>query len=429
MRLIKLMKNSTRRRIKHLNYMKNRQEKIIRLLMWKDNKQKKNNYDAKVVLKFLKENKFNVESVSSRHKVITIPKVFSFIKNPDETILTLKKILTYGLDKKTREIFIDHSKCDDLDICASTIMDVIVMAIKDKRNKKSNKLRLHGIIGKNNKIREILLVSGLLYHLDLSPIGDDKLKNIEKLSLMVKGNSDLIGTRVGEYFLKCLKTQGFSLTKKGMKMIGLMVGEVIDNCDAHSGDLKEWYTLGHYSKESDEACGECRLVIFDFGDTIYESFSKHGSKIEMKEIVDEVAATNRSILFNAQSKESRATLLALQDGVSRFKEIDNDRGTGTIKLIESFQSIGKDRNSNTPLMSITSGKTQILFDGKYQLKKEIINGKEKQIIAFNEENDLNKPPNINNVKDLKEFFPGTIISMKFFLDKDYLTQCVQGERK
>ena len=125
---------------------------------------------------------------------------------------------------------------------------------------------------------------------------------------------------------------------------------------------------------------------------------------------------------NSPSEQSLITLYALQDGISRFKDrnSNSDRGSGTIKLISIFQAIGRDSNGLLPSMSITSGKTQIIFNEKYKMLPMDINGTQKKIIAFNKDNNIDMPPDSDNIKDLNVYFPGTVISMEFYIDQNYI---------
>jgi hypothetical protein len=50
------------------------------------------------------------------------------------------------------------------------------------------------------------------------------------------------------------------------------------------------------------------------------------------------------------------------------------------------------------------------------------------VIAFNSTNDLYRPADEKNVRILENEFPGTIISMKFYIDQDYIMK-VMEERK
>lgn len=47
-------------------------------------------------------------------------------------------------------------------------------------------------------------------------------------------------------------------------------------------------------------------------------------------------------------------------------------------------------------------------------------GERRKIIAFNEENDLEKPPDEKFVRHLPLKFPGTLVSLRFILHQDHL---------
>ena len=89
--------------------------------------------------------------------------------------------------------------------------------------------------------------------------------------------------------------------------------------------------------------------------------------------------------------------------------------------------VGAKIENKKSLMSITSGKCQILFDGTYQLEKKQNDGKEYYQIAFNGDNDLNKKPDKKCVYNLQNKFPGTIISMEIYLDRKYFEQLLSKE--
>ena len=48
------------------------------------------------------------------------------------------------------------------------------------------------------------------------------------------------------------------------------------------------------------------------------------------------------------------------------------------------------------------------------------NGETRPIIAFNETNDLRLPPDPRNVHRLERVFPGTLISLRVYLDAVHL---------
>ena len=102
----------------------------------------------------------------------------------------------------------------------------------------------------------------------------------------------------------------------------------------------------------------------------------------------------------------------------RGKDYGKDRGQGTKNLIENFQLLGDSLDIGCePIMTITTGNTHIIFNNKYKFKDR---GDNIKVIAFNKDNDLNKRPDKQNVINIKNKFPGVIISMKFYIDRDYI---------
>ncbi|MGV8155207.1 MAG: hypothetical protein ACLKAO_13050 [Alkaliphilus sp.] len=452
------MRNYRRRRLKRKRYLEGITSEVYRIR----NKTKKSEVRKKAknikqttcrkslvksqLLGFIKDSEFNKKcrtNIEGGKAYILIPEVFSFIENPDETLRTLQKILFLSLKKGVNELFLDHSRCKVLHICASIITDIILVSAKKQRKHQGKKLVIKGKLSSIQKIREILVVSGIINHLGLN----DEVEcnnNIKKLDLIcgdnyfvrlgrVIKNSGGAATKIIEYFKKCLNTQGFELVREGENYLGEMIGEVIANCEDHSGEYGEWYSIGHYSIDEHNGCGEFTLTILNFGQTIYEGLKYDIISEKLKKDLTEMSNLQRGFLgLGDWNEENLWTLYALQDGVSRKKHEGDypDRGSGTIKLIHNFQNIGyinnQDNTSEKPLMSITSGNTHILFNDEYSLKTEKIDGEERQVIAFNKENNLKIPPDSKNVKRLQNYFPGTIISMKSFLDREYLESRMGG---
>ena len=48
---------------------------------------------------------------------VSIPPVFSFLDNPDETLSTINELRTKLHPRAVRSVFIDHSKCKALGAC------------------------------------------------------------------------------------------------------------------------------------------------------------------------------------------------------------------------------------------------------------------------------------------------------------------------
>lgn len=384
------------------------------------------------LMEFLDSKGFGKKSKSLRKtRTINVPEVFSFINNPDGAIDLLRQLFYHGTDKSVRKFYFNHSECKNLGICASTVMDVILMEIKRQHVNSRRTFRLSGEMPSQGEIRDILEVSGLHKHMGIQTPERSHIKKLE----LIKGSkykpqmsSGDVATQVTNYFIECLKTQQLGLDGNGRQKISEMVGEVIDNCNLHGGDLSEWFTLGHYNLVDGTRYGQCHLVIFHWGMTIFESLKTATNKKTTRSL-NKLTRKHRRFFGGDWTEESLWTLYALQDGVSRLRnDKEPDRGTGTVRLIESFQSIGGTSTGDLPEMSITSGHTHIYFNSKYKMKEKQFGEEIRQVIAFNPTNDLNKPPDPENIKILKNFFPGTVISMKFFLDRTFITKLMEDGR-
>ncbi|MBA2293131.1 MAG: hypothetical protein H0W15_11835 [Gemmatimonadales bacterium] len=92
-----------------------------------------------------------------------------------------------------------------------------------------------------------------------------------------------------------------------------------------------------------------------------------------------------------------------------------------IRMIAEFQRLGEAADGQTPKMCIYSGNTHVVIDDHVQLhRKRSGSTEERRVIAFNEANDLSKPPAPHSIRHVRRSFPGTLISMRFFLDRQHL---------
>ena len=82
-------------------------------------------------------------------------------------------------------------------------------------------------------------------------------------------------------------------------------------------------------------------------------------------------------------------------------------------MIEFFSDLA----SGKPQMAVVSGKTHILFDGKYRISPVNVGSETRKVIAFNASNSLLERPDPNYVRSLQYHFPGTLVSLKFQLKR------------
>ena len=417
-----------------INFEKNRINKIARNKKKRKNKKydpNKNYFLQSIktlrvektkVQKTLEKNEF-IKKVDTINKkaIIKIPREFCFIRNPEQTLEVLKQI-NYFFDKtKIEEIFFDYSECELLGLDASVVTDVIVIDGLKYRKHLDIPSKLNGNFPKTNSAIQVFINSGLLKHLDISDGVEDPL--VERLEPFVKNKSSLdLTNEVILYYQKCLQRNGYELTSKGIDKFNNLVGEIIDNLGNHSGEDGDWFVSGHFAQRENNELGKGTLTFISFGNTIYESLKEPTVSPIIKKKLDAHTKCHKKLFeIGSWDEETSWTVFALQYKISRFNsKADPDRGTGTIKFIQNFSILGKTFENDKPLMTILSGNTHILFDGTYNLKSKIVRNKEIPVIAFNKENDLRKRPDKKVVKLLKNKFPGTIITVEFFVDRRYL---------
>lgn len=178
-----------------------------------------------------------------------------------------------------------------------------------------------------------------------------------------------------------------------------------------------------------------QMLFVNIGSTIYEGMKNRASD-ETKHKLEYILQKQRNNMDKTWTEEMICTLFALQEGISRLRDKDvegySSRGSGTVNLIESFYDIGESDNGLKPCMTIISGSTQIIFTDKYKLQDvyfesdEVFQGNTK-IIAFNENNDIYQKADHSNVRRLSEYFPGTIISLRFYLDSQFIAKRKAGK--
>ncbi len=364
---------------------------------------------------------------------LKIPTNFSFITHPEEVLQSLYELVLLCSTDTIRGIQFDHSKCTKIDLGASAVLDVITIELRNGWKRRKVKYGLGGFYPKDETVKEIFIASGLPNSLNIGA----KLKNEakekyvlfdlmsgghEKVSATKSSNYELAAQELTDYYDACLCESGFSLTTNGARNLSIMIGEILTNAEEHSGHGK-WFIIGYLRRESGR--NEVNLAIFNFGSTIHETFLRDDVDSELKSDLQQLSNDHiKNGFFGPDwDEETLWTLYSLQEGVTRFRGTEKgvDRGNGTAKMIQFFQKLGgTSEEGYAPEMSLLSGSAHIRFDTKYQMKLEDYNGEKRGIIAFNNDNSLQSKPDKKCVKKLNGHFPGTVISMKFFIERKFL---------
>lgn len=402
-------------------YKKNARRKARRKLKRVKRLNKKNIYTMNNSQKTFKAGNFYKKPLNYNKKSCTIilPENFNLIDNPNESLDVLKEI-NYVFEKtKCRKLNFDYSNCVNLGLDASVICDLLVKNGKDYRKGIGKKISLSGNLPQGYYSQELLYNSGLLRHLKLVKKEDELVERLEPFAN--KKDVNKLTNDTIAYYNKCLRRYGVELNSKGIDYFTKLVGEIIGNASEHSGKNGDWYVSGHFTQAGNQEYGRGSLIFASIGNTIYENLKYNTKSENTKNKLQEHLKLHKPLFGINWNEETSLTVLGLQYKISSETDSEHpDRGTGTIKFIDSFSKLGKKMDGDNPKMSILSGKTHILFDGTYNLEEKQIGDSKIKLIAFNKNNNIKEKPDQKYVKLLKNYFPGVIISVNFYVDKRYL---------
>lgn len=357
-------------------------------------------------------------------------------------------------EPRVTEVMFDHGKCVSLDLCASAVMDAMFLQGSQRAQRRSRSLTACGNFSDVDDVNVLLKSCGILKNLRhpastaippglLGRLRVFPLRNGKKTPAAVSSDAELTSTGLVNFFNSCLGMEGFRLRDGKARSLIDLISEVLLNAQEHSG-LEDrdgspvWYAIGyHRTSETPGMGGECHIVLFNFGFSIFESLARPDTSEELKSQIRALAAehTKRGF-FNRLGdfvwegvtlqkrriwqEDALWTLYALQEGVSRFRGQPDgqDRGNGTVHVIEFFADLA----SGAPKMVLVSGRTWILFDGTHRLSTIMKDGGSRKVIAFNSSNDLMDPPDHNFVRTLDREFPGTLVSLRFGLRSEDLAK-------
>lgn len=213
----------------------------------------------------------------------------------------------------------------------------------------------------------------------------------------------------------------------GRRLVLKIVGETLDNAERFSRpefpNDGDWSISGYMRRQGDgdDARFTCQLAFLSVGASINSSVQGCDSKTKAK--MDAYLADHGDAFPNQRfTKDHLRTIFALQDRVSGDPDaIANGRGgTGFRDIITLFGDLAEvsAQGANAKL-AIVSGRTCLHVAATYC---EVSRPHPEQLfnIWFNHENLKEIPPDRSSVVELDEEFRGTLITMLFELDRDYL---------
>lgn len=374
--------------------------------------------------------------------VVNIPKNFSFCTHYSDCLQVIKDFANSMYDNLGNTITIDFGKCQKLDTSALFLLQIVRLEILDGLQLLQNKLKAVNVIPeitvkvpKSKEVIRLLLINGYpVSPNDTKDLDDDStltplhnmgyLKGSSSQKHYLENKKSVFTSRIVKYLNICLDNHGYILTDTETNNIDGIISEVLSNAEDHSG-TKNWFITANFSKElsqiGDEEVGEMNLTIMNFGNSIFDAFIETKDKnVNMYEEVNSHVQTmfNKNANLNF-SIEQLFTLATMQDQVSRLKFERQSRGTGTMKFINSFLALGDfedQKKGFVPNLSIFTGNVHLICDNTFQpfLKEDVY------CLSLNPEQDLLIPPRETHLKKLSEKFPGTLLSVKIYLNKKHL---------
>lgn len=366
---------------------------------------------------------------------LEIPAIFSISENNEETMHFLKRLFNVLYKEFNGQIYIDYKKCTYLDVDASACMDLILAGFIDYYSrciktgfKKIKTTSIKPINFEKPEVFNVLFSIGAYKNIKGIEINKIHQKDFIPFCLKIGDNDnnqngtikEIHETEIVDYVLRCLEESDLSLTPDAESNLSKVVGEVMANAEEHSC-FRYRYAIGYFlkPKENNNNLGIFKLCIFNFGQTIYESFKKIEKEdcsvlTRMKQL--SYKFTEKGFFIPAKfEEESLWTLYALQEGVTSIK--DWKRGKGTIRFIDRFFKLkGNGENDNKSKLTLISGNTNIIFDGSYPLIEVKKNNKYYQMMTFNESGDIEEQPDNKFVTFVPQTFPGTLITAKICFD-------------
>jgi len=382
---------------------------------------------------------FNLSKTETRQYV---PEHFSLVDQCNESYRFVFELF-FILYKQTYEtVIIDYSRCLQLDLDAQALMDVVIKEFIDH-------IMLCRQSGQRTKTKSIFLtgyaspeIKKILFSIGSFKIHkkmDVHVPNIIPYHLCIgsKSNSkdELAGaekevhvTQLVDYIRDSLAVIKKTLTPEARSELCQVIGEILINAEEHS-TTKNRYSIGFFEQQpgnkDDSKKGIFNLVIFNFGQSIYEKFKDPDCPADrivdrMKELSSHY--TEKSFFQDNFKEETLWTLYALQEGVTSIA--DKKRGNGSIRFIDSFlklKGVGAEKDSISKL-TLISGNTKITFDGEYAIQEVNKNGNKFNILAFNKNNNIEEKPDKKFVTFVSQYFPGTMIVAKICISENDLVQ-------
>ncbi|MBS7698672.1 MULTISPECIES: hypothetical protein [unclassified Chelatococcus] len=231
-----------------------------------------------------------------------------------------------------------------------------------------------------------------------------------------------------------LEAAELGLTTSGKSQFSNIIGELLDNAERHSDPVSKdgsWSVAAFMARrrEGGEEVFRCHMAFLSVGASIAESLDTAEKRTQ-----DDIVAYATRHKRTGQSAATLATLIALQDGVTRDADASahSRGGVGFQDVFEFVSGLGATTEPNRePRITIVSGSSCIQLRPPYLLGRRG-DAFRPRVLWCNANNSPDEPPDRQFVFDLEDRFAGTVIGVSFVLDVEFLKAAVdvgdQAER-
>jgi hypothetical protein len=369
-------------------------------------------------------------------------KTFSFVDDPSNTILLLKRIAELESTLSEGQLNFDDTQC--LDIGPYLVLQAMKQGMLP--------IFMGGRI--SHPVSRVIEFVGLRTALGMSfprtpspfdiwplPFRNRSPQGNNPQRLLRGQTSEHVATEVIDKINEWLGgLAGLQLTEQGERLVLSMTGEALDNAERHSTPHSAdgaWSVAGFMArrKEGEQNIYRCHLALLSTGASIAESMTTaaDATKARMQDYVKK----HRGIIKSSFTEENLQTVFALQDGVSRVHDAlaSGRGGTGFMDIIEFFAALSgtSEPASSRPCLAIVSGSTCISVKPPYMQGARRSGPTQEGLHAprelwFNSDNSPDTMPDQSFVQSLPAHLKGTLITMIWTTDPEYLRSKADAAR-
>ena len=214
------------------------------------------------------------------------------------------------------------------------------------------------------------------------------------------------------------------LTNEGRGWIAQIFNELLDNAERYSNNihnLSNWAMTGFMAKRTIDQSETffMNISVLSSGNSIADTIGRvSGADLERLRRYQGVGGANRDCM---------STIFAIQDYITADPNAAAGQrgGLGFQSIVEFMNELGGSYQvSRQPRLTIISGSACIHIAAPYINREKRDRPSGPREIWFNARNSEREPPDRSSVVDLPMSLNGTLVTLQFYLDPEYLHDTV-----